>query len=127
MVDGVILLVDVASGPRAQTRFVLSKALMDPSVTPIVVINKVDRQHGRAEGEVENDIFELFVGLDASDAQMDYPVLYASAKQGWVESTWDDAQKQNHSKGESRSHKITCSAQLKSYAVLAVQSLSDQG
>lgn len=99
MVDGVILVVDIASGPRAQTRFVLSKALTDPSVVPIVVVNKVDRQHGRSEGDVENEIFELFVGLNASDAQMDYPVLYASAKHGWTERTWEAAAQTNHSSG----------------------------
>lgn len=99
MVDGVILVVDVGSGPRAQTRFVLSKALEDPNIVPIVVFNKMDRDHGRNEGEVENEVFEMFAGLEASDLQMEYPMLYGSAKSGWIEDTWEGAKRSEHSTG----------------------------
>lgn len=81
MVDGVVLLVDAAEGPMPQTKFVLSKALRI-GLKPIVLINKIDRSDARPD-EVINEIFDLFVALDASDAQLDFPVLYASGRAGW--------------------------------------------
>ena len=81
MTDGVILLVDAAEGPMPQTKFVLSKALAQ-GLRPIVVINKVDRSDSRSK-EVINEIFDLFVALDANDHQLDFPVLYASGRDGW--------------------------------------------
>ena len=82
MVDGVMLLVDAAEGPMPQTKFVLTKAL-NQNLNPIVLINKVDRSDQRAT-EVLNDIFDLFIALDANDKQLDFPVLYSSAKNGWA-------------------------------------------
>eukprot|EP00741_Cyanophora_paradoxa_P012561 tig00020614_g12138.t1 len=82
MVDGVVLVVDASEGPQIQTKFVLSKALAQ-GLRPIVVLNKVDRATARIR-EVENEIFDLFVSLGASDAQLDFPILYASAKEGWA-------------------------------------------
>jgi len=82
MVDGCLLLVDAAEGPMPQTKFVLSKVLAR-GLRPIVVINKVDRSDARPD-EVLNEIFDLFVALDADDKQLDFPVLYGSSKQGWV-------------------------------------------
>ncbi|HEY0173301.1 MAG TPA: translational GTPase TypA [Pyrinomonadaceae bacterium] len=80
MVDGVMLLVDAAEGPLPQTRFVLRKAL-EARLPAIVVVNKIDRQDARPE-EVVNDIFDLFIDLDATDEQIDFPVLYAVARDG---------------------------------------------
>ncbi|MDP6842062.1 MAG: GTP-binding protein, partial [Rhodospirillales bacterium] len=82
MVDGVILLVDAAEGPMPQTKFVTGKAL-SLGLRPIVVINKVDRSDQRA-ATVLDEVFDLFVALDAGEEQLDFPVLYASAKQGWA-------------------------------------------
>jgi GTP-binding protein len=82
MVDGAIVLVDSAEGPLPQTKFVVSKALR-MGLRPIVVINKVDRADARAN-EVLNEVFDLFAALDASDEQLDFPILYGSAKQGWM-------------------------------------------
>eukprot|EP01113_Clastostelium_recurvatum_P036999 TRINITY_DN5366_c0_g1_i1.p1 TRINITY_DN5366_c0_g1~~TRINITY_DN5366_c0_g1_i1.p1 ORF type:complete len:699 (-),score=235.40 TRINITY_DN5366_c0_g1_i1:59-2155(-) len=82
MVDGVVLLVDATEGPMAQTKFVLSKALK-AGLKPVVVLNKMDRNTIRSD-EVENEIFDLFAALEASDAQLDYPTLYASAREGWA-------------------------------------------
>lgn len=82
MVDGVILLVDASEGPMSQTKFVLSKALAAKKKA-VVVMNKVDREGHRAV-EVENEILDLFCALTSSEDELDYPVLYASAKQGWV-------------------------------------------
>ena len=83
MVDGAILLVDAAEGPMPQTKFVLSKALAI-GLKPIVVINKVDKL-GRAAGlRARTTIFDLFAALDATEEQLDFPVLYGSAKQGWM-------------------------------------------
>jgi len=81
MVDGVVLLVDASEGPMSQTKFVLSKAL-GAGKPAIVVLNKVDRDGHRAD-EVENEIFELFCALSDNEKLLDYPILYASAKQGW--------------------------------------------
>lgn len=82
MVDGVVLLVDAAEGPMPQTKFVLGKALA-LGLRPMVVINKVDRPDQRAE-EVLDEIFDLFVALEADEAQLDFPVLYASGRDGWA-------------------------------------------
>ena len=78
MVDGVVLLVDSAEGPMPQTKFVLGKALK-LGLKPIVIINKIDRPDERAE-EVLDEIFDLFVSLEASEEQLDFPTLYASER-----------------------------------------------
>src|SRR3984893_15817468 len=80
MVDGVMLLVDASEGPLPQTRFVLRKAL-ERRLTPLVVINKIDRPDARAQ-EVLNEIYDLFIDLDANEEQLDFPVLYTNAKAG---------------------------------------------
>src|ERR1700757_2674168 len=80
IVDGVMLLVDASEGPLPQTRYVLSKAL-EAKLTPIVVINKIDRPDARVQ-EVLNEIYDLFIDLDATEDQLDFPVLYTIAKQG---------------------------------------------
>ncbi len=80
MVDGVLLLVDASEGPLPQTRFVLRKAL-ERRLTPIVVINKIDRPDARSQ-EVLNEIYDLFIDLDATEEQLDFPVLYTSARAG---------------------------------------------
>jgi len=80
MVDGVMLLVDAAEGPLPQTRYVLSKAL-EANLPPIVVINKIDRPDARVQ-EVLNEVYDLFIDLDATEDQLDFPVLYAVAKAG---------------------------------------------
>jgi GTP-binding protein len=82
MVDGVLLLVDAAEGPMPQTKFVLGKALR-LGLRPIVVINKVDRPDQRAHA-VHDEVFDLFAALGATDAQLDFPTLFASAKEGWA-------------------------------------------
>jgi GTP-binding protein len=82
MVDGALVLVDAAEGPLPQTKFVVSKALK-MGLKPIVVINKVDRPDARAT-QVVNEVFDLFAALDASDEQLDFPILYGSAKEGWM-------------------------------------------
>ncbi|WP_413990932.1 translational GTPase TypA [Labrys okinawensis] len=82
MVDGAIVLVDAAEGPMPQTKFVVSKALKI-GLKPIVAINKVDKPDARP-GEVVNEVFDLFAALDATDDQLDFPILYGSSKQGWM-------------------------------------------
>ncbi len=82
MVDGAIVLVDAAEGPLPQTKFVVSKALK-MGLKPVVVINKVDRPDARAT-QVVNEVFDLFAALDATDEQLDFPILYGSAKEGWM-------------------------------------------
>lgn len=82
MVDGALVLVDAAEGPLPQTKFVVSKALK-VGLRPIVVINKVDRPDARPI-EVVNEVFDLFAALDASEAQLDFPLLYGSAREGWM-------------------------------------------
>jgi GTP-binding protein len=82
MVDGALVLVDAAEGPLPQTKFVVSKALK-LGLRPIVVINKVDRPDARAN-EVAGEVFDLFAALDATEEQLDFPLLYGSAKQGWM-------------------------------------------
>ena len=80
MVDGVLLLVDASEGPLPQTRFVLRKAL-ERGLAPIVVVNKIDRHDARPQ-EVLNEVYDLFIDLDASDDQIDFPVIYTNAKAG---------------------------------------------
>jgi GTP-binding protein len=80
MVDGVMLLVDASEGPLPQTRYVLSKAL-EAKLPPILVINKIDRPDARAQ-EVLNEVYDLFIDLDATEEQLDFPVLYTNAKLG---------------------------------------------
>ena len=82
MVDGVVLLVDAAEGPMPQTKFVLGKALK-LGLKPIVVINKIDRSDARAD-EVLDEIFDLFLSLDATNEQLDFPTIYASGRSGWA-------------------------------------------
>ncbi len=82
MVDGAILLVDAAEGPMPQTKFVLQKALKI-GLRPIVAINKIDKDEERHQ-EVINEVFDLFAALDADNDQLDFPILYGSAKQGWM-------------------------------------------
>src|SRR5450755_2873879 len=80
MVDGVMLLVDASEGPLPQTRYVLSKAL-EAKLPPILVINKIDRPDARAQ-EVLNEVYDLFIDLDAGEDQIDFPVLYTNARSG---------------------------------------------
>jgi GTP-binding protein len=82
MVDGAVLLVDAAEGPMPQTKFVLQKALKI-GLKPIVCINKIDRPDER-HIEVVNEVFDLFAALDASEEQLDFPIIYGSAKHGWM-------------------------------------------
>ena len=82
MVDGVIVLVDAAEGPMPQTKFVVSKALK-MGLRPIVAVNKIDKPEERHEGVVD-EVFDLFAALDANDEQLDFPILYGSAKMGWM-------------------------------------------
>ncbi|WP_202552198.1 translational GTPase TypA [Ginsengibacter hankyongi] len=85
MADGVLLLVDAFEGPMPQTRFVLQKALQ-LGLHPIVVINKVDKPNCRPD-EVHDAVFELFFNLDATEEQLDFPTIYGSSKQGWMNTT----------------------------------------
>ena len=94
MADGVILLTDAAEGPMPQTKFVLGKALKQ-GLKPIVVINKIDRSDGRPE-EVVNEVFDLFVALDANDEQLDFPILYASGRDGWCTKELEDPRENLH-------------------------------
>src|SRR6185436_10122350 len=80
VVDGVMLLVDASEGPLPQTRFVLRKAL-ERGLPPIVVVNKIDRPDARPQ-EVLNEIYDLFIDLDATEEQLEFPVLYTNAKKG---------------------------------------------
>ena len=82
MVDGVVLLVDAAEGPMPQTKFVTMKAL-ELGLKPIVCINKVDKPDARPDWVVDQ-VFDLFIALEANDEQMDFPIIYASAKEGWA-------------------------------------------
>ena len=82
MVDGAIVLVDAAEGPMPQTKFVVGKALKI-GLRPIVCINKIDKKEARPD-EVVNEVFDLFAALDASDEQLDFPIVYGSAKEGWM-------------------------------------------
>ena len=82
MVDGAIVLVDAAEGPMPQTKFVVGKALK-VGLRPIVAINKVDRSDARAQ-DVVNEVFDLFAALDATEEQLDFPILYGSGRNGWM-------------------------------------------
>src|SRR6187551_4067957 len=82
MADGVVLLVDAFEGPMPQTRFVLQKAL-SLGLKPILLINKVDKDNCRPE-EVHEAVFDLFFNLDANEAQLNFPTIYGSSKQGWM-------------------------------------------
>ena len=88
MVDGVMLLVDASEGPLPQTRYVLSKAL-EAHLTPIVVINKIDRPDARVQ-EVLNEIYDLFIDLDAQEHQLEFPVVYAIGKQGLAKMSMEE-------------------------------------
>jgi GTP-binding protein len=88
MVDGVLVLVDAAEGPLPQTKFVTSKALAQ-GLRPIVLINKVDRSDARPH-QVHDEIFDLFSAIGADDNQLDFPTLFASARQGWAAKTLED-------------------------------------
>lgn len=88
MVDGCLLLVDAAEGPMPQTKFVLTKALA-LGLNPIVVINKVDRPDARID-EVINEVFDLFVALNANEHQLDFPIIYASGRNGWAAKKLED-------------------------------------
>jgi GTP-binding protein len=89
MIDGVLLVVDSVDGPQAQTRFVLRKAL-EAGAKPIVVINKIDRENA-APHKVLDGVFDLFVSLHATDEQLDFPIIYASAKAGYAKEQLDHA------------------------------------
>ena len=91
MVDGVLLLVDAAEGPMPQTKFVLAKALR-LGLRPIVVLNKVDKPDAEPDRAL-NEVFDLFVTLDATADQLDFPVLYASGRSGWADDTLDGPRK----------------------------------
>jgi len=88
MVDGAIVLVDASEGPMPQTKFVVSKALK-VGLRPIVAVNKIDKPERRPD-EVINEVFDLFANLDASDEQLDFPILYGSAKQGWMNTDYEN-------------------------------------
>ena len=94
MADGVILLTAAAEGPMPQTKFVLGKALAQ-GLRPIVIINKIDRGDARPE-EVVNEVFDLFVALDANEQQLDFPILYASGRDGWCVRELVDARDNLH-------------------------------
>ena len=94
MTDGVILLIDAAEGPMPQTKFVLGKALAQ-GLNPIVIINKADRPDGRPD-EVLEEIFDLFIALDANEAQLDFPILYASGRDGWCVEDLKDTHENLH-------------------------------
>jgi GTP-binding protein len=91
LVDGVMLLVDASEGPLPQTRYVLSKAL-EARLPQVVVINKIDRQDARVQ-EVLNEIYDLFIDLDATEEQLDFPVIYTIARDGIAKSTMEDDSK----------------------------------
>lgn len=88
MVDGVLLLVDAFEGPMPQTKYVLRKAL-EQGLKPIVVVNKIDRPDQRVK-DVEDEVLELFMELEANDEQLDFPVVYASARSGVAKTNWED-------------------------------------
>ena len=88
MVDGVLLIVDSFEGPMPQTKFVLRKAL-EAGLNPVVVVNKVDRPDARPH-EVIDEVFDLFLELGANETQLDFPIIYASARDGWARSEVED-------------------------------------
>ena len=131
MVDGVLLLVDAAEGPMPQTKFVTSKAL-GLGLKPIVVVNKIDRSDARAD-EVHSEVFDLFAALDADDEQLDFPVVFASAKQGWARLEADEAGETKDMSALFRTiikhvpapHNATDEARAKPFAMLATTVESD--
>ena len=94
MTDGVILLTDAAEGPMPQTKFVLSKALAQ-GLKPIVIINKIDRPDGRPDAVID-EVFDLFVSLDATDEQLGFPILYAAGRDGWCVKDLNDSKENLH-------------------------------
>src|SRR5204862_1159171 len=90
MVDGIMLLVDASEGPLPQTRFVLRKAL-ERRLTPIVVINKIDRADARTQA-VLNEVYDLFIDLDATEEQLDFPIIYTNARAGTATMSLDNGQ-----------------------------------
>ena len=94
MADGVIILTDAAEGPMPQTKFVLGKALAQ-GLKPIVIINKIDRHDARAE-EVVDEVFDLFVALDANEEQLDFPIMYAAGRDGWCVKNLEDKRENLH-------------------------------
>ena len=88
MVDGVLLLVDASEGPLPQTRFVLKKAL-ELGLPPILVINKIDRPDARIQ-EVLNEVYDLFIDLDATEEQLEFPIVYTNAKLGTAVMSLDE-------------------------------------
>src|SRR6266480_3359598 len=90
MVDGVLLLVDASEGPLPQTRFVLRKAL-EARLPVVLVVNKVDRSDARPEAVV-NEVYELFLDLDADESQIEFPIVYANARAGWASTAPHDLQ-----------------------------------
>ena len=93
MVDGVVLVVCATDGPMAQTKYVLEKALAR-NLKPLVVLNKADRPSQRSE-LVDTQLFDLFLNLGADDSQMEYPLIYASAKMGWSTLDLKDGKREN--------------------------------
>src|SRR5947208_1730142 len=89
MVDGVMLLVDASEGPLPQTRYVLSKAL-EAGLPPVLVINKIDRSDARPQ-EVLNEVYDLFIDLDAHEDQLDFPVVYTNARAGTASAKRENA------------------------------------
>src|SRR5215469_2574715 len=106
IVDGVMLLVDASEGPLPQTRYVLSKAL-EAKLPPIVVINKIDRPDARVQ-EVLNEIYDLFIDLDATEDQLDFPVLYTIAKTGVARRSLDDSSNDLRPLFDAIVHHIPC-------------------
>src|SRR3990167_8452627 len=96
MVDGVLLVVDSYEGPQAQTKFVLKKALAQ-GLRPIVVVNKVDREHAEPHRALDK-VFDLFVELHATDEQLDFPSLYGSGREGYMLSHLEDCQDESKRK-----------------------------
>jgi GTP-binding protein len=106
MVDGVLLLVDASEGPLPQTRFVLKKAL-ELNLPPILVINKIDRADARVQ-EVLNEIYDLFIDLDATEEQLEFPIVYTNAKLGMAKLRLDDESKSLQPLFELILHKVPC-------------------
>ena len=120
LADGVLLLVDSAEGPMPQTRFVLDKALR-LNLRPVVVINKIDKPDARPD-EVHNKVFDLFCELNASDDQLDFPLLYASGRDGWAVRDLDEERRDRCSLRSPRWTTPTSSAGSASDAFTAARS-----
>ncbi|KAK1939597.1 putative GTP binding protein [Babesia divergens] len=88
IVDCICLLVDVVEGPKPQTTFVLSKALENPALRALVIVNKCDRECNKTQSDIENELLELFMDCGASNEQLEFPLLFASAKEGWVSKSY---------------------------------------